>query len=372
LIFRKDFERAKNYKNWVQPYLNLARVVKERHPTFEEAVKCELEDCLSTLGLIAGLPADERTELKGDAIAEVRKLLDEFYWIMAQLNLVKKGFISQKGFYITASVVGQDITWLQPFEYALDTSEVVDFSPMKYYSEFYVTLLKFVNYKLYHDNDFAYPPKVDSVSARAGFRFLSIIDSTSHKQTTEDNEEESIEEEINAKEDLREEEDFQKVKPLEGVKVFINREVPLQVFALLLRSMGASVGWQEKALSTKQSSPFTKDDPSITYHILDRPTLPAEAKTTGRNRSYVQPQWVVDSLNAGAIAPLKDYSVGTKLPIHFSPYHDYLDPVSAKKLEDEEEQAEEGEERKLRKSMMDSKARWLYGLKDRKKKLGLK
>jgi len=384
LIFRKDFERAKNYKNWMQPYLNLARVVKERHPTFEEAVKCELEDCLSTLCLVAGLPADEQTELKGGAIAEVRKLLDEFYWMMAQLNLIKKGFISQKGFYLTANVAGYDITWLQPFEYALDTSEIVDFSPMKYFSEFYVTLLKFVNFKLYHDHDFAYPPKCDSVSSGAGYRFLSIIDSTSHNEDVdEDNEsgeannnsmdddnEDGIKDDDN--DDVKEEEEFQKVKPLEGVKVFINREVPLQVFALVLRSMGATVGWQEKALTTKQSSPFTKDDQSITYHILDRPTLPAEAKTTGRNRSYVQPQWVFDTLNAGSIATLEDYSVGKELPIHYSPYHEYVAPEDAEKAEKEAEEAEEGEERKLRKSMMDSKARWLYGLKDRKKKLGLK
>lgn len=71
-------------------------------------------------------------------------------------------------------------------------------------------------------------------------------------------------------------------------------------------------------------------------------------------RSYVQPQWVFDSVNRSKLLPVDDYAPGEDLPPHLSPFveegaDDYVPPERAQQLEEdqreemEEEEEEEGE-----------------------------
>ena len=104
------------------------------------------------------------------------------------------------------------------------------------------------------------------------------------------------------------------------------------------------VGWR-----CGSGSPITEDDESITHVVINRPLIVKENETEEererrRRRKYVQPQWVVDCINAGKILLEEPYAQGNSLPPHLSPFEDRAgayDPTAAADgdiaMEDEEE-----------------------------------
>lgn len=102
---------------------------------------------------------------------------------------------------------------------------------------------------------------------------------------------------------------------------FLSREVSRTVFEFLVRSFGGRVGWPP---SSGSGSPFTESDESITHVIIDRPLTTSaegsEEKTRRAKRHYVQPQWVVDCINARQILLEALYAQGVTLPPHLSPF----------------------------------------------------
>jgi pescadillo protein len=106
---------------------------------------------------------------------------------------------------------------------------------------------------------------------------------------------------------------------------FISRETSRAIFEFIVRSFGGRVGWLSSAGS---GSPFDETDDSITHVIIDRPLIKRPNESTEDRerrlrRKYVQPQWIVDCVNAGKILLEEPYEQGKTLPPHLSPFGEY-------------------------------------------------
>ena len=69
-------------------------------------------------------------------------------------------------------------------------------------------------------------------------------------------------------------------------------------------------------------------------------------------RSYIQPQWVFDCVNLRRLLPVDDYSPGTHLPPHLSPFTeegpgDYVPPERAQAIAQDADEIIESEEEDL-------------------------
>lgn len=147
------------------PKLTLDHVIKERYPTFIDALR-DLDDALSLLFLFANLPSDNHVPPK--TIALCQRLTHEFQHYLITTNSLRKSFLSIKGIYYQATIQGQDIMWLIPYRFVQRVNGDVDYRIMATFVEFYTTLLGFVNYRLYSSIGLRYPPKFDTRSDENG------------------------------------------------------------------------------------------------------------------------------------------------------------------------------------------------------------
>lgn len=138
-----------------------------------------------------------------------------------------------------------------------------------------------------------------------------------------------------------------------SLTIFISRESPRHILEFVIKSFGGKVGWPA---TVGGGSPFDEPDPSITHVIIDRPLVEGAAPLNEleRRRKYVQPQWIVDCVNAGKLLLEEPYGRGKVLPPHLSPFnaegdgaYDPLAPIpgmeealAAEGLEEEDEDEE--------------------------------
>jgi len=106
---------------------------------------------------------------------------------------------------------------------------------------------------------------------------------------------------------------------------FLSRESSRPIFEFIVRSFGGRIGWPA---SSGSGSPFDENEDSITHVIIDRPLVQrlnetAEERERRLRRKYIQPQWVVDCINAGKILLEEPYAQGKSLPPHLSPFGEY-------------------------------------------------
>merc|ERR1712168_1164938 len=231
------------------------------------------------------------------------------------------------------------------------------------FAEFYVTLMGFVNYKLFQSVNLIYPPKVRSSSSAVPHLCLDaeaekesiaslnrplVSSKDDHLDDNVDGDEfpemeaeknpegdsgveneEEKQKERKAAEERRKEENLKTL--FKGCKFFLGREVNREVLVFLIRGFGGEVSWDA---TLAIGSTYTVDDSKITHQIVDRPAIQNQVLT----RTYVQPQWVFDCVNARMLLPGKSYFPGNPLPPHLSPFvvereGDYVPPEKKKLLE---------------------------------------
>ena len=276
--------------------------------------------------------------------------------------------------------------------------------------ELYQTILGFVFFKLYTDAGLVYPPPLDAKKdeAAAGVGAFSLqqaseqrvsdakkpsepkVSAKDVRQTiktisSEAPGDDSTEDRTGEDEDVTAEEDFvpqpsksnpeeaavlstfQSLSAQEGLAVtklfapytfWLSRETSRPIFEFVVRSCGGRIGWPA---SSGSGSPFDESDESITHVIIDRPLVERlnetqEERERRLRRKYIQPQWVIDCINAGKILLEDEYAQGRPLPPHLCPFGDHegaYDPTAAspgddaemvEKESDEEEDAEAEED----------------------------
>ena len=312
-----------------KPRYTLNHVIRERYPTFADAVR-DLDDCLSMLFLFASLPSTSAVPAK--MIARCERLCLEFQHYLIVSNSLRKSFLSIKGIYYQASIQGEDVLWLVPYKFNQRVVGDVDFRIMGTFVEFYMTLLGFVNYRLYTAVGLKYPPKFDQlkddqgaelaafslegVNMAAGDEAQAVTNGEEHgpdpkvqaevnklvRQLRDEVEEGPAEGAEGADADETEATDaidkFEPVAPGGDVlpqpaysgsdpaqlfskfTFFLSREAPRQSLEFLLRAFGCKrIGWD----TVLGEGAFTTDeaDPSITHQIVDRPVVQAAAGDAG-------------------------------------------------------------------------------------------
>ncbi|GAA5937653.1 hypothetical protein JCM1841_000244 [Sporobolomyces salmonicolor] len=158
-IGRGEWGLAKNLEE-SKPVYRLDHIIKERYPTFTDSLR-DLDDALSLIVLFATLPASQT--VPASVIANCARLAAEWQLYVMRTKSLRKVFLSIKGIYFQAEVQGQTVTWLVPYMFTQHIPSDLDYRIMLTFLELYQTLLGFVFFKLYTDNNLVYPPKLDDV-----------------------------------------------------------------------------------------------------------------------------------------------------------------------------------------------------------------
>ncbi|XP_063226073.1 pescadillo homolog [Bacillus rossius redtenbacheri] len=327
----RDFSTLKRQMR-KHPEFNLDHIVKERYPTFIDAIR-DLDDCLTLCFLFSTFPSLRHVPRHQSELC--RRLTVEFlHWVIAAKAL-RKVFVSIKGYYYQAEIKGQLVTWIVPHHFSFEPQarEEVDFKVMSTFVEFYTIVLGFVNFRLYHSLNLIYPPMfkgyaecerslVDQntyVSERIAALTVPLI----HEQRAAQAEEVELDEFPDSTDDPEKLEktklELERVKNLktlfEGLKFFVNREVPREPLVFIIRCFGGEVSWDKLHFV---GATFDENDDTITHQIVDRPSI----QKVAHPRFYIQPQWVFDSVNARQLLPMNKYFLGATLPPHLSPFVD--------------------------------------------------
>ena len=306
-----------------RPTYTLTHIIKERYPRFIDALQ-DIDDALCLICIFANLPKFDLLKISAEKVNMSKRLLREFYLYTSINKNIKKGFISIKGIYLTCEINGEEITWLNPFSHPQKITYEIDYEIMNDFLELYISLMQFVNFKLFKDIGLDYPPPEENFDIPFfGFNSLNIKQlqekALEKNLGNEDNIKDNNETEINIsskewnKISKITEEDKKLKNLFKNLIFYISREVPLEIFATVISSCGGLYG------DSTENSAFNEDDKRITHYIVDRPPNGINMKS---NKEYVQPQWIFDCLNKKTILPVSNYAPGKKLPPHLSPYYE--------------------------------------------------
>ena len=155
LLGRRETKLAENHIKKV-PIYSLAPIIKDRYPGFVDALR-DLDDALCLISLFAQFPQHLTLEVKKKDLEACQTLYKDFMLYCTLSQCFTKAFFSIKGIYYRVEIMGQQITWIQPYKFNQRLPFDVDYKVMGTFVEFYMALLKFTNYKLFSDLGLPYP-----------------------------------------------------------------------------------------------------------------------------------------------------------------------------------------------------------------------
>jgi len=256
-----------------KPSYTLHHLIKERYPTFVDALR-DLDDPLCLINLFSLFPAHKNFTISSEKIHNCVRLSREFNLFVIQNQALRKVFLSIKGIYYQIEVMGQKVTWITPYQYPQNLPQDVDFRVMLTFLEFYETLMKFVNYKLFSNMDLKYPPEEITSSVLDEQQYLSYknfkIDSLKKNTLIQDQEAEKykisqkFEETSEEVKLLINQNEFEGKNLFKGLKFYLNREVPRNSLEFVILSFGGEVYWED------DGSNIDEDSALITHFVTDR------------------------------------------------------------------------------------------------------
>ena len=97
-------------------------------------------------------------------VDQCKRLAREFQQYVMRTRRLRKVFVSIKGIYYRAEIATLPVTWVVPHAFSQTVPTDVDYRVMITFLEFACCQLRFINFKLYHDAGFKYPPKLDEAA----------------------------------------------------------------------------------------------------------------------------------------------------------------------------------------------------------------
>eukprot|EP00746_Dinoflagellata_sp_MGD_P146202 gnl/MRDRNA2_/MRDRNA2_78713_c0_seq1.p1 gnl/MRDRNA2_/MRDRNA2_78713_c0~~gnl/MRDRNA2_/MRDRNA2_78713_c0_seq1.p1 ORF type:complete len:336 (+),score=52.20 gnl/MRDRNA2_/MRDRNA2_78713_c0_seq1:4-1011(+) len=285
-LAKKDYNEAKLMLANA-PRHTLDDLVLERYKSFADAIR-DMGDAISLLAL-CGAP-ETWLDFDEDVMKEAKKLYQEFQFFVVRTRALRKVYASAKGYYFQGHVMGHAVTWLAPQLVTRGVLKGVNFKFMETMVDFQRSFMKFVNFRLYHGQGWAYPDRHDLVSIQKEACATNI--GADDKQKT----------------------------VFSNMKVFIGDQVDFEPTYFTLLCGGAKgVGWEGS------KSPFGVRDEDITHQIVHKPLQ----HITSFDREYVQAQWVQDSFNSGCQLPIARYLPGKEPPPQLSPFEENTPAITA-------------------------------------------
>lgn len=243
----KNNLKVKNLKK-TRPAIVLNRIVRERYPTFEDAIR-DLEDPLNLVNSFAILPAHRTFKVPPVIAREAEKVKRFFNNYVIQSHSLKKVFLSIKGIYFECEIHGHKTLWLEPYKLAQTLPYNVDYKVMLTFLEFYLTMLKFTMFKLYRELNLSYPPKLTSYEDQDDYFSYSMV---ANEPVTKADDDQDGKYEVSAEFQNEEivkkimgKKDEKKTLLFDGLTFFLSNEVFREPFEFMLLAMGAKVLYHE-------------------------------------------------------------------------------------------------------------------------------
>ena len=269
---RGEMLKAKNMKD-NKPTYSLNHLIKERYPTFIDALR-DLDDPLCLVNLFALFPSHKDFTIPNERIQNCMRLAREFNLYVIQSQSLRKVFLSIKGIYYQVEIMGQTITWITPYQFPQNLPQDVDYKVMLTFLEFYETLMKFVNFKLFGQFNLKYPPfeqERDQLEEEQYWSYKAFKVEVAKKGTDIQSKEDEkyqiskqFEETSEEVKQLLNKENFAGKDLFKGLKFFLNREVPRTSLEFVILSFGGEVYWEDDGSDVKEDSAL------ITHFVTDR------------------------------------------------------------------------------------------------------
>ena len=357
-----------------------------RYPTFTLALQ-DLQDPLNLIHLFSTLPTKPipgKEPVQSEVINECGRLISELkvrhanaftetalifqVWAI-KTHALRKVFLGIKGIHYEISVPGHagesiPVRWLEGYEFQQFVPTDVDFRILLTFLELYRTLVGFVLFRLYTQENLVYPPPIDSraeedgeglgavklvdktiegavgnVSRKAVRRAIEGMKGTQEAGDVAMDEAETDDQDptMIASTGEAEADEFVE-RPAAGPSEDVT-SAPLTSYATLVHSQPAPKllfadytfylsretsqrTWEFVIRASGGRITTALETLSITHVLIDRPmTLERRREMeAGRKWVWVQPQWVADCVNGSKVLGSEGYGPGELLPPHLSPW----------------------------------------------------